>query len=63
MFPRVTVTGARGYADRFTARLLLDRYPAVDDRGDLSIVQAESGEIFVIPSDCIVRPESEECPS
>ncbi len=61
MFPRVTVSGARGYVDRFTAELMLDHYPAVDDRGDLSIVRAESGEIFVIPSDCIVRPEPEEC--
>lgn len=50
---RVAVVGAPGYVDRFTASLLLNNFPAVDDRGDLAVVSTEVGELHVVPASTV----------
>jgi hypothetical protein len=49
----ITVVDAPGYERHLKADLLLTGYPAVDSRGELSVVQLESGEITVVPSSCV----------
>lgn len=48
----VKVVGAPGFVEEFRAILIpgLHKIPAVDGRGELSVVTTEVGDIHVIPS-------------
>lgn len=55
----VVVYKARGYVDRYLAKVIpgLHRFPAVDGRGDLTVLTTEAGDILVVPSRNVFTPE------
>lgn len=48
----VKIVGAPGYVEEFRAVLIpgLHEVPAVDDRGPVSVISTEAGELLVVPS-------------
>lgn len=55
----VKIIGAPGYVDEFEAVIIpgLHKIPAVDGRGELTVVTTEVGDIHVIPSEFVQEVE------
>lgn len=55
----VEIVGAKGFADRFEAYVIpgLDHLPPRDERGALAVIVTEVGDIHVVPSSTVRRPE------